>query len=54
MDPETGLVMERESLKEASYALLVAIEEARTGVFTPIRENDELTRALKNPEHLGV
>ena len=23
------------------------------GVFTPNRKNDELTRALGNPEHLG-
>jgi hypothetical protein len=45
--------MERASLKKAQDDLLVAIEEARTGVFTPNRENDELTRALKNPEHPG-
>src|SRR3990170_7087805 len=53
LDPETGLIMERASLKKAQDDLLVAIEEARTGVFTPNRENDELTRALKNPEHPG-
>jgi hypothetical protein len=53
LDPETGLIMERASLKKAQDDLLVAIEEARTGVFTPNRENDELTCALKNPEHPG-
>ena len=39
--------------KNASQAILAAIEDARTGVFQPERENDELTRALKNPEHPG-
>ena len=53
LDPETGLVMERASLKEASDALLVAIQDARTGKYKPDRENDELTRALNNPEHPG-
>jgi hypothetical protein len=43
--------MERASLKEASDALIVAIKDARTGAFKPERENDELTHALKNPEH---
>ena len=31
----------------------VTIEDARKGVFTPNRENDELTRALGNLEHPG-
>jgi hypothetical protein len=53
LDPETGLVMERASLKEASDALIVAIKDAQTGAFKPERENDELMRALKNPEHPG-
>ena len=53
MDRETGNVSTRASLKGADDAILVAIEEARTGVFHPNRENDELTRALGNPEHLG-
>ena len=53
MDPKTGEIIEQASLKEASDALPEAIEEARTGVFQPERENDELTRALKNPEHPG-
>jgi len=53
LDPETGLVMVKASLKEATEEILIAIEEARSGVFTPNRDNDELTRALKNPEHPG-
>ena len=53
MNLETGLVMEKASLKEATDEILIAIEEARTGVFMPNRENDELTRALKNREHPG-
>ena len=30
-----------------------AINEVREGKFVPDRENDELTRALWNPEHPG-
>ena len=51
LDPKTGNVSTRASLKGADNAILVAIEEARSGVFQPNRENDELTRALGNPEH---
>ena len=53
MDPKTGESMVQASLKEASDALLGAIEAAQTGAFQPERENDELTCALKNPEHPG-
>ena len=53
LEPKTCKVLERASLKESTDSLLVAIEEARTGVFTPNRENNELTRALKNPTHPG-
>ena len=53
MDPKTGEVSTKACLKGADDKLLVAIEEARTGVFQPNRENDELTRALGNPEHPG-
>ena len=41
------------SPKGAHLKILVAIEEARTGVFTPNRENDELMGALGNHEHPG-
>ena len=53
MDPKTGKVSKKACLDGAEDKLLVAIEEARTGVFQPNRENDELTRALGNPEHPG-
>ena len=53
LDPKTGLVSKKASLKGAEQKLLDAIEDARKGVFTPNRENDELTRALRNPEHPG-
>ena len=53
LDPKTGNVSRKACLNGADDALLVAIEEARSGVFQPNRENDELTRALGNPEHPG-
>ena len=53
LDPKTGLVSKKTSLKGAEQRILDAIEEARAGVFTPNRENDELTCALGNPEHPG-
>jgi hypothetical protein len=40
-------------MKEVARNLVVAIQEAKEGTFEPYRENDELTRALQNPEHLG-
>ena len=42
-----------EGKSEGNDAILVAIEEAPSGVFHPNRENEELTRALGNPEHSG-
>ena len=51
LDPQTGKVIQKASLKGADKDLLVAIEETKKEVFLPDRENDELTRALKNPEH---
>ena len=51
LDPLTGEGIEKESLKGADKELLAAIKDAKLGVFVPNRENDELTRALKNPEH---
>ena len=53
LDPKTCLVSKKASLKGAEQKILDAIEESRAGVFTPNRENDELTRALGNPEHPG-
>ena len=51
MDPKTGLVSKKASLKGVEQKLLDAIEDARKWAFTPNRENDELTRALGIPEH---
>ena len=42
LDPKTGLVSKKASLNGAEQKLLDAIEDARKGVFTPNRENDEL------------
>ena len=42
-----------EHMHEVSCNLVTAIDEAQQGTFQPQRENDELTRALKNPEHPG-
>ena len=53
MDPKTGEVSLKACLNGADDALIIAIEEARTGVFQPNRENNELTCALGNPEHPG-
>ena len=40
-------------MQEVSRDLVAAIDETQQGTFQPQRENDELTRALKNPEHPG-
>ena len=40
-------------MQEVSRDLVTAIDEAQQGAFQPQRENDELTRALKNSEHPG-
>src|SRR3954464_14335102 len=49
----TGKVKIKAGLKGAEQEILNAIADARNGTFIPDRENDELTRALKNPEHPG-
>ena len=36
-----------------SRDLVAAIDETQQGTFQPQRENNELTRELKNPEHPG-
>ena len=40
-------------MQEVSRDLVAAIDETQQGTFQPQRENDELTRASKNPEHRG-
>ena len=53
LDLKTCKVSTKACLNGADDKILVAIEEARLGVFQPNRENDELTRDLGNPEHPG-
>ena len=53
MDPATGATIFRQQILVPSRALLKAMEDAQAGLFRPERENDELTRALGNPEKPG-
>ena len=53
LDPKIGLISKKACLNGAEDKILVAIEEARSEVFEPNRENAELTHALGNPEHPG-
>ena len=48
-----GTLVVPEHMQEVSRDLVTAIDEAQHGTFHPQRENDELTRALKNPKHPG-
>ena len=48
-----GTLVVPEHMQEVSRDLVAAIDEAQQGTFQPQRENDELTRALKNLKHLG-
>ena len=48
-----GNLVVPEHMQEVSRDLVAAIDETQQGTFQPQRENDELTRALKNPEHPG-
>ena len=48
-----GNLVVPEHMQEVSCDLVAAIDETQQGTFQPQRENDELTRALKNPEHPG-
>nr|XP_051228830.1 uncharacterized protein LOC127346586 [Lolium perenne] len=57
LDPKTGLIVAKGKWKEKIEAivpkLVDAIEKVRKGEYIPDRENDELTLALGNPEHVG-
>ena len=46
-----GTLVVPEHMQEVSRNLVTAIDEVQQGTFQPQRENDELTWALKNPEH---
>ena len=48
-----GTFVVPEHMQEVSRDLVTAIDEAQQGTFQPQRENDELTREIKNPEHTG-
>ncbi|KAK1686528.1 hypothetical protein QYE76_047376 [Lolium multiflorum] len=57
LDPKTGLIVAKGKWKEKIEGivpkLVDAIEKVRKGEYIPDRENDELTLALGNPEHVG-
>ena len=48
-----GNLVVPEHMQEVSRDLVAAIDETQQGTFQHQRENDELTWALKNPEHPG-
>ena len=51
-NPTDGTLVVPGNMEEVARDLVTVIDEAKQGTFQPQRENDELTRALKNPEHL--
>ena len=53
LHPETGETVFNEKILHPSQKLIDAMADAQRGIFKPERENDELTRALGNPEHPG-
>jgi hypothetical protein len=53
-DPKTGQIIHNDEIIILPHnQLLEAIKEVEEGKFKPDRENDELTKALKNKEHPG-
>jgi hypothetical protein len=53
-DEITGkLVQKKKQIAEPLGELVKTITEVQEGTFKPDRENDELTKALKNKEHTG-
>ena len=53
LNPLDGTLVVPEQMQEVSRDLVTVIDEAKQGTFQPQKENDELTRALKNPKHPG-
>ena len=57
LDEETGLIVADGKFKKTVQTivpkLVKAIDEVCRGVFKPDRADDELSRALGNPEHVG-
>jgi hypothetical protein len=53
-DERTGkLVQKKKQIAEPLGELVKTIAEVQEGIFQPDRENNELTKALKNKEHIG-
>ena len=52
-DTKTGDIIGKKAIAKPQKELVTAIAEVREGKFHPERENDELTKALGNPEHTG-
>src|SRR3954465_6021376 len=57
LDPMTGKIVAqgkwKDKIEAVTKKLIDAIEKVRKGENIPDRENDELTLALGNPEHVG-
>jgi DNA-binding transcriptional MerR regulator len=53
INSEDGTLDYRPSLRETALEILKIIEDVRAGIVKVDREIDELTMALKNPEHPG-
>ena len=57
LDPKTWLIVakgkRKKKIENITKELVDAIDKVRKGVYIPDRENDELTLALGNPEHVG-
>ena len=53
LNPMDGTLVVPGNMEEVARDLVTTIDESKQGTFQPQRENDELTRALKNPEHPG-
>ena len=53
LDPVTGECTHRDTKFKPTQALIDAMRDAQEGKIKFNRENDQLTRALGNPEHGG-
>ena len=53
LNQSDGSLVMPENMQEVAHDLVTPVDAAKQGTFQPQRENDELTRALKNPEHPG-
>ena len=53
LNQTNGTLVVPGNMEEVARDLVTTIDEAKQRTFQPQRENDELTRALKNPEHPG-